>query len=65
MMQILEFGVSAQIVKMVGKSALSQAVKDLTTRNRWNLYCTGRFIFFKSNRKRNVGLVDWAVIWAV
>ena len=56
MMQILEFGVFAQIVKMVGKSALSQAVKDLTTRNRWNLFCTGRFIFQNLTGK---GMLAW------
>ena len=64
MMQILEYGVFAQIVKMDGKSALSQVVKDLTTRNRWTLVFNGRFFFIFSifNRKRNVGLVVWEVI---
>ena len=38
MMQTLEYGVFAQIVKMDGKSALSQVVKDLITRNRWKLF---------------------------
>ena len=38
MMQTLEYGVFAQIVTMDGKSAPSQVVKDLITRNRWKLF---------------------------
>ena len=58
MMQILEYGVFAQIVKMDGKSALSQVVKDLTTRNRWTLVFNGRFfLFFQYSTEK--GMLAW------
>ena len=53
MMQILEFGVSALIVRMDGKSAPFQAVRDLNTRIKVKI---GVLIglFFQINLKFNL-----------